>query len=61
MASTEDTLHDEPVDDEWINLLITARGLGITPDEIRRFLSEASRFLIDCNNSDTKKPLLIQK
>ena len=33
----------ELVDVEWVKLMLAARDLGLTPEEVRIFLAEASK------------------
>ncbi|MGF3103678.1 anti-repressor SinI family protein [Rossellomorea sp. DUT-2] len=44
MLTTENTCENK-LDKEWIELIIEARNLGISIDEIREFLNRSSRTL----------------
>ncbi|MGG3271388.1 anti-repressor SinI family protein [Priestia aryabhattai] len=35
--------HVLPIDQEWVSLMESARKLGLTIEEVRRFLSELKR------------------
>jgi DNA-binding transcriptional MerR regulator len=39
---TAETACEEELDKEWINLIIKARNLGISIDEIKEFLKKSS-------------------
>ena len=45
MKSVEETQREE-FDLEWVTLMLTAKQIGITPTEVRRFLQETQKMKI---------------
>jgi DNA-binding transcriptional MerR regulator len=55
--SSMNQLHNEELDEEWIQLILNARNLGITGADIRTFLKNANETALILHNAAKSEQL----
>jgi len=54
MSGAEQLMREELLDEEWKDLMQSARNLGVTAQEVRVFLAEATLGLVVNKGSESK-------